>query len=160
MFYKELRITDMNYIQNLKEDIKKNIKKSFTNVTNVKGHMTFYRHYIDTKLFEKIKEMTPEYIWYDAWGNLLKKGQYVQEHDHRLTNKDSSNFLTHSAVFYLTDIKPGTYFKKHNITIEPELGKIIIFSAKERHAVEKYNGDEERITLAFNGRKKEEYEFN
>ena len=52
MFYKELRITDWDYLNNLKEDVKKNIKKSFTNVTNIQGHMTFYRHYIDNKLFE------------------------------------------------------------------------------------------------------------
>ena len=146
MFYKELRITDVDYLNNLKEDVKKNIKKSFTNVTNIQGHMTFYRHYIDNKLFEKIKEMTPEYVWYDAWGSLLKKGHYIREHDHRLDSPDSSNILTHSGVIYLTDIKPGTYFKKHDITIEPEVGKIIIFSAHERHGVATYNGDRERIT--------------
>ena len=160
MFYKELKINDIDYINNLKTDVRKNIKKTMFNSTNVKGKMTFYRHYIDNELFKKIEEITPEYKWYDAWGTILTKNQYVQEHDHTLRNNDSNNIVTHSAVFYLTNIQPGTYFKNQNVTVEPEVGKIIIFSCKELHSVAKYEGDEERITIAFNGRKREEYELN
>jgi hypothetical protein len=139
MFYSEKKITDLNLINSLKKEVKNNVKEFLTNNTNVKGQMTFYRHFIDNKLFKIIEETTLEYKWYDAWGTILKKGQHVSEHNH---------------------IQPGTYFKNHNITIKPEIGKIIIFSCKEAHSVAKYEGDEERITIAFNGRKREEYELN
>ena len=160
MFYSEKKITDLNLINSLKKEVKNNVKEFLTNNTNVKGQMTFYRHFIDNKLFKIIEETTLEYKWYDAWGTILKKGQHVSEHNHILIDKESSNILTHSGILYLTDIQPGTYFKNHNITIKPEIGKIIIFSCKEAHSVAKYEGDEERITIAFNGRKKEEYELN
>ena len=62
-------------------------------------------------------------------------------------------------MLYLTDIKPGTYFTEFNKTIDPEIGKIIIFDSKYRHSVDKCDTNEERITLAFNGRKKESYEL-
>jgi len=34
-----------------------------------------------------------------------------------------------------------------------------VFSPHYNHLVEKYNGNEDRITIAFNGRIKEKYEF-
>ena len=57
-------------------------------------------------------------------------------------------------MFYL-----GHISKKYDTTIIPEVGKIVIFDANTLHEVKKSDSDEERINIAFNGRRKESYEF-
>jgi hypothetical protein len=158
MFLEEYYLKDIDLINNLKENIKNNISKHTSYKTNVKGKMTDWNFFIKSDVFKPIEEILYKYKIYQAWGNILKKGEYVEEHDH-LGIENINTIIDISGVLYLTDIKPGTYFKEFNKTIDPEIGKIIIFDNKYRHSVDKCDTNKERITLAFNGRKKESYEF-
>jgi Rps23 Pro-64 3,4-dihydroxylase Tpa1-like proline 4-hydroxylase len=158
MILEEYLIKDISVITSLKEDIKNNLDTSMKNTTNVKGSMTNYKHFIGRKTFEPIKKLLNKFAIYEAWGNVLKKGEYVKEH-HHISNENNNFKINISGILYLTDIKPGTYFKEFNKTIDPKIGKIIVFDNKYKHSVDKCDTDEERITLAFNGRKKENYEF-
>ena len=160
MFYDEYKITDTEYLKSLQTEIKNNTIKSLRNRTNVKGQMTYWNYFIDKKIFNKVKDITYKYFWYDAWGNILNKNDYVEEHDHITVNPKIKLPCSHSGILYLTDQEPGTYFKKYDVTIKPELGKIIIFKSNVLHSVKKCDTSKERITLAFNGRRKEAYEFN
>ena len=158
MFLKEYKIKDLDYINVLKEEILQNIDKNHSYSTNVKGKMTYWKYFTHhSKNFNKIREVLYEYHIYEAWGNILNKGDFVHEHDH-ISNPENMA-VTASGVLYLTDVGPGTYFKEFNKTIKPEIGKIIVFDPKYRHSVEKYDKEEDRITIAFNGRIKEAYEF-
>lgn len=158
MFLKEYKIEDIDYINELKEEVKKNISQPFSYKTNVKGKMTFWKYFShESKNFEKIKDILFEYKIYEAWGNILNKGDFVEEHDHISDNGNLS--LNFSGILYLTNVGPGTYFTEFNKEIKPEIGKIIIFDCKYRHLVKKYDKDEDRITIAFNGRIREKYEL-
>jgi len=158
MFLKEYKITDKKYINSLKEEVIKNIDNTYSYKTNVQGKMTYWKYFThQSENFQKIKDILFEYHLYEAWGNILNKGDHVVEHDHSAFPKNMP--VSASGVLYLTDIGPGTYFKEFNKSIKPEIGKIIIFDPKYRHSVEKYDKDENRITIAFNGRIKEKYEF-
>ena len=64
-------------------------------------------------------------------------------HDHELTS-------AFSGILYLTEGGPGTFFHEHNITIEEEIGKFILFHPRLMHSVKKIENDIERITVAFN----------
>jgi len=158
MFLEEYYLKDTNLINNLKEIIKNNISKHTSYKTNVQGKMTDWKFFIKNNVFKPIEEVLYKYKIYQAWGNVLTKGEHVLEHDH-IGEEDHNTIYNISGVLYLTDIKPGTYFKEFNKTIDPEIGKIIIFDNKYRHSVDKCDTNEERITLAFNGRKKESYEL-
>jgi len=158
MFLEEYFLKDINLINKLKESIKNNISKYTSYKTNVKGKMTDWKFFIGKDIFKPIEKILYKYKLYDAWGNILYKGEHVEEHDHG-GKIDINTALNMSGVLYLTNTKPGTYFKEFNKTIDPEIGKIIVFDNKYRHSVDKCDTDNERITLAFNGRKKELYEF-
>ena len=77
MFYDEYKITDTDYLKSLQTEIKNNTIESFRNLTNVKGQMTYWNYFIDKKIFNKVKDITYKYFWYDAWGNILNKNDYV-----------------------------------------------------------------------------------
>jgi len=158
MFLKEYKIKDMDYIDILKQEVIKGIDKYHSYRTNVKGKMTYWKLFThQSKNFQKVKDLLYEYHMYEAWGNILNKGDHVAKHNHTANHE---NFpVTASGVLYLTDIGPGTNFVDFNKIIKPEIGKIIVFSPHYNHLVEKYDGNEDRITIAFNGRIKEKYEF-
>ena len=159
MLFKNYKIDDITYIENLKKEVKKNVNSNFSYKTNVKGKMTDWSYFSNkNNIFKKVEDLLFEYKIYQAWGTILNKGDYVVEHDHTCTNL-TNFYINISGVIYLTDVGPGTYFKEFNKTIKPEIGKIIVFNSEYRHAVEKYDKNEDRITIGFNGRRKEAYEF-
>tara|TARA_R110000787_G_C13349552_1_gene438989 strand:+ start:307 stop:783 length:477 start_codon:yes stop_codon:yes gene_type:complete len=158
MFLKEYKIKDLDYINVLKEEIINNIDKNISYNTNVKGKMTNWKYFTHhSKNFDKIRQVLYEYHIYEAWGNILNKGDFVKEHDHLGKNKNMN--VSASGVLYLTDVGLGTYFKEFDVEVKSEVGKIIIFDPSYRHSVKEYDKEEDRVTLAFNGRVKEAYEF-
>ena len=159
MLLKEYWIKDQNYINSLIQEIKDNIDESYSYKSNVRGEKTYWKHFVKkSKNFKPVLDLLNQYVLYEAWGNILNKNDYVEEHNHFdpiLTNR----FVDTSGILYLTNHGPGTFFKDFNKTIKPQVGKIVVFDSKYLHSVKKCDTDEPRITLAFNGRKKESYEF-
>ena len=162
MWIKEYKIDDLSYIEILKNEIKNNISKKFSYNTNVKGQMTDWRYFTDvSKNFQKIKQILNRYYLVQAWGNILNKDDEVLEHCHiEKVDGKPAGYLpsTISGIIYLTDIEPGTYFKDFDFTVKPEVGKIVVFNNEYLHSVSKSKNDN-RYTIAFNGRIKESYEF-
>ena len=159
MLLKEYWIKDQNYIDSLIQEIKDNIDESYSYKSNVRGEKTYWKHFVKkSKNFKPVLDLLNQYVLYEAWGNILNKNDYVEEHNHFdsiLTNR----FVDTSGILYLTNHGPGTFFKDFNKIIKPQVGKIVVFDSKYLHSVKKCDTDKPRITLAFNGRKKESYEF-
>lgn len=162
MFYDEYKITDLELLNNLREDVKKNTLDWYYKKTNIQGAMTSYKRYTleAKKLFQPIRDkVRDKYFITEAWGGLLRKGDHVVEHHHRPEVSTPNHIINRSGILYLTDILPGTYFSKYDTTITPEIGKMVIFDSDLKHKVNPSESDEERINIAWNGRIKESYEF-
>jgi hypothetical protein len=162
MFYDEYKITDLELLKKLKQDVKKNTVDWYYKKTNIQGSMTSYKRYTleAKKLFQPIQDkISDKYFILEAWGGLLRKGDYVAEHHHDPVVQTPNYPVNRSGILYLTDILPGTYFEKYDTTIVPEIGKMVIFDSSLKHKVNPSESDEERINIAWNGRIKENYEF-
>ena len=162
MFYKEYKYPDIEVLNKLKQDVKENVLDWYAYKTNIKGLMTGYKRYTKEarNLFQPIIDLlSTEYHIYESWGGLLRKGDHIILHNHTPKPRVPNRNFTISGIVYLTDVLPGTYFKKYDTTIVPEVGKIVIFDANTLHEVKKSDSDGERINIAFNGRRKESYEF-
>ena len=146
------KIDNKNIIENLKKFIRENINNELSYTTNVKGGFTGFRSLIDNEYFHNFLKLIDSYIKLiykynfkisDAWGNVCKKSDEVILHDHAAVS-------AFCGILYLTEGGPGTFFLEHNITIEEEIGKFILFHPKLMHSVKKIENDIERITVAFN----------
>lgn len=153
---------DEKVISSLEKKIEKNIIRSMSKRTNVKGEMTSWNHFINDKDFEKVIKFINPYLFkflstirnninavelLDAWGNKLNKNDYIQKHDHVV---GSWNGI--SGNMYFSDKKPGTYFVNFKGAVQPKKGRIVIFNSSELHLVDVVKDNEPRYTLAFNMR--------
>jgi hypothetical protein len=154
------KIKDKELINNLIDFVKKNKDEKLSYKTNVRGHFTGFQSLVRNDLFitflrtikENIKIIYPyDFVIQDAWGNLCKKGEKVDEHNHGGVN-------CFCGVLYLTEGGPGTYFKEYDLLIKEEIGKYILFHPRLTHEVKEINDDIERITIAWNINKIKEWD--
>ncbi len=86
-----------------------------------------------------------------AWGNVMKPGDVVSDHDHQKSHLGGPNRL--AGVFYLSG---GSNFflriEQEHYAIRPVAGLLIIFGADKPHRVDP--AKEERISISFNVRVK------
>ena len=146
------KINDKKIINSLINFTKNNEDKELYNATNVKGKFTGFKSGIANKDFHSLLKLIQpaiKVIYQDnfivsaAWGNILKKGGEIIEHDHVGTT-------AFCGIVYLSNGEHGTYFKEHDLIIEEELGKFVLFHPYLKHSVKKIEKDIERITFAFN----------
>jgi hypothetical protein len=146
------KIDNKEIIKNLTFFIKnyKNIELSYK--TNVQGTFTGFKSLIQNDDFINFLKIIQEnikviykynFVIQDAWGNICKKGDEVLEHDH-------GGVTGFCGILYLTENGPGTYFREHDLLVNEEIGKFILFSPILKHSVKKIENDIERITVAFN----------
>lgn len=141
-------------LHNLKLKVKQNIKEEFSHKTYVRGGKTAwdcFLHDIDfskfiTDTFDLIKPAYCPNFKYDtdlniveAWGNVLKKGEFVAPHVHG----------SKQGILYLTKGNP-LILSESNIEINPEPGDFILAPANVYHYVEEVQTEEERINIVFN----------
>jgi hypothetical protein len=146
------KIYDKNIINNLIYFIKNYKDTELSYKTNVQGIFTGFNSLNENGDFINfLKIIQPEIksIYFDnfeiknAWGNICKKGDEVLEHNH-------GGVTGFCGILYLTENGPGTYFKEHDLLVNEEIGKFILFSPILKHSVKKIENDIERITVAFN----------
>jgi hypothetical protein len=146
------KIKDNQLINNLINFVKNNKDNDLSNKTHVKGYTTGFQSLVNNKDFLNfLNIIKPEikviynnnFSVRDAWGNLCKIGEQVTEHNHKSTT-------AFCGILYLTDGGPGTYFKEHDLLIEEEIGKYVLFHPFLKHSVKKIEKNIERITVAFN----------
>jgi Fe-S oxidoreductase len=155
-----VHITCGNYpvvedIHNFIMEIKKNINEKDSYASNVKGGMTEWKAFLQNPLFVKFityvinqhqlsNPNTFQYFYdkntiINAWGNELKKGDYVQLHDHACTH----------GLLYLTEGSP-LILPELNIEIDPRPGDYYIFPPCIQHYVSPQEEENYRYTLVFN----------
>lgn len=151
------KYTDMEVLDNLKEDILKlsNENNPLNYKTNVKGKFTGWESLIENKWFIKFMNRILDYanVLYNkqikfrvrsAWGNV-----YENETDH-VTFHRHLPADCFSGIIYFDDHGPGTMFPEYDLNIKEEKGKFVFFHPQILHGVEKFNYQKQRITCAFN----------
>ncbi|CAN5404309.1 hypothetical protein BH23BAC1_BH23BAC1_51710 [soil metagenome] len=139
----------------------------------LKAHKQLLKHLNQDNSDENLKDWLIE-----AWANINLKGHSNSSHDH------TKNHNLWSGIYYLEnggnekDIAGETVFEDRHYTsngytvnrvpseirnmapvkneykIQPKTGMMVLFPGTLFHRVEKYNGQNERITIAFNLRHK------
>jgi hypothetical protein len=142
-------------IHNFIIEIKKNVSEEMSYATNVKGGMTDWNYFVSHPLFNKFmtyvintnQMSNPELFQYffdrkkiqNAWGNIIKKNDYVHIHDHS----------THHGILYLTKGNP-LILPELDLEIHPEPGDYYVFPPFIKHYVDVSNEDTTRYNLIFN----------
>lgn len=142
-------------IENFKIQIKNNINDEISYKTNVKGGMTDWRFFVDKDIFIRFmnfvinqnKKLDSKLFHNfdetcsirDAWGNALKKGDYVALHKHPC----------YHGILYLTEGNP-LIFPELDIEINPTVGSYYIFPPEVLHYVNEQTTKEIRYNVIFN----------
>ena len=102
--------------------------------------------------FTKLKKQ-PLYI--QCWANVMRKGEKILYHSHR----SYLNTLKYNAVsgnlFISCDTQTHTYYENFSIANEP--GVLTLFPSFIRHCTDRYDGEKERISIAFDIRTKNDW---
>lgn len=150
IFLTEYQFEDTSFVKEFKSLIDKNVGP-YDFKTNVKGRMTPFNCFIKNKTLHKLLDECTRFLKItncrptelcEAWGNILDRGNEVKPHDHAT--------MEYSALLYLTEGGPGTYFHGFDITIEEKIGKIVFFSSEALHSVKGTTKKQKRYTLALN----------
>jgi len=136
--------------ENLNERNKTNVKAKFSGFNSLRNDKDFldilnYINPISKKVF-----WSDRIVVADAWGNVYENGDFAKCHNHIGT----TGF---SMIIYLSEGGSGTYFNDIDLNIREEFGKVVLFSPHLFHEVSPSNLDYERITVAANIDRLEEY---
>lgn len=142
-------------IHNLIIEIKNNISEKHSYASNVKGGKTDWGYFIDNRIVTKFINFcinkhvlsNPDLFKFfyerktiaNAWGNELKKGDYVVQHTH-----DS-----YHCILYLTEGEP-LILPELNIKIIPKAGDYYFFPPYILHGVDESKSDKNRYNLVLN----------
>ena len=147
---------NMETIENLKKEVltkvktsklnyKTNVQGLFTGFNTLVGNIDFHNFWNEIQTEIKIATQEIPFSLHDAWGNVLKKNEFVESHSHKGING-------FSGILYLTENGPGTYFSQYDKTIEEKIGRFVLFEPFLQHEVKKVENEIERVSIAFNCR--------
>ena len=142
-------------IHNFLLAVKSNLNKKLENFTNVKGGMTDWKYFIDKVDFinfisfiinkyqsshkEIFEYFLEKYCIGEAWGNEIKKGDYLEYHSHDCYH--GILYLTKGCDLILPEL---------NLKITPEPGDYYIFPPFVLHGFDKNEEQDNRYSLIFN----------
>ena len=152
-------------VNNLIINIKNNLNIDMENYTNVKGGMTKWNHFVDDPIFNNFmvylinkhqlthsnifQYFNEKYNVEDAWGNEIKKNDYLEYHTHPCFH--GILYLTKGCDLILPEL---------NIKISPEPGDYYIFPPEILHGFDISTNEQNRYSLIFNIVVKNNFEFN
>lgn len=107
---------------------------------------TFRKHYL---IFLKELNYPRPKVYIHAWANVLRKGEWISEHSHM---SDATAYL--SSAYYLTTNPTFLHLKNCTRPDQTESfatreGRLILFPSWIPHESDVYNGDDLRISIAF-----------
>lgn len=101
-------------------------------------------------LHAKVLELLPPSKYESAaWANVLSRGDWLEEHDHRWMRHGEENAW--SATYYVSGDGGELAFEGHP-PIKVTDGLCVIFPATLPHSVPYYDGAKDRVCIAFNFR--------
>ena len=140
---------------NMIQDIKNNIEKKHSYVSNVKGGKTDWRIYVDHPFTKKFidfcilkhqithpnifKNFYSNYNVLDGWGNEVKQNDFIDFHNHGHLH----------CVLYLTGGEP-LLLPELNLKIHPYPGDYYFFPPNILHGTEKSKSEKNRYTFILN----------
>ena len=129
-------------------------KNNKTNQTNVIGHMTDWKYFINDNQFLKCVMPLMDYVeknqllsnnWglLEAWGVKETFGMYTNKHDH-----DPAIW---SGVIYLSKSSQSLIFPQINEEVDAEIGNFVIFSSFLEHETKhRISNLDQKYGIAFN----------
>ena len=162
--YTEIFVADYPFHKELREEIVPILEKYPDKQgmkTNVKATHTEWDWYSDNPRIKRLKECilsqagswceyngigerNPALHFVNFWGNVYRKGNYTQEHNHLPAQYSVVYFLKtkwYDSPLVMTDFKEK---------IRPKEGRYVIFPGHLRHHVPKHRYKDVRITLSGN----------
>jgi len=161
-------ITHGNYpyvesIHNLLIEVKNNISEKDSYASNVKGGKTSWNHFLNNEditdfinycINKHVLSNPPLFRFLyerktiiNAWGNELKKGDYVVQHLHHDWH----------CILYLTEGEP-LLLPELNIKIIPKPGDYYFFPPFIEHGVEECKSDKNRYNVVLNISEKQNWD--
>jgi hypothetical protein len=150
-------------IHNLMMLVKNNLNPNVSYSTNVKGGMTGWKFFLNDPLFIKFlnflinthQEADPlkfrhfyeRYTISAAWGNQIKKTDYVRNHKHNCVH--GILYLTTGAPLIIPELK---------LKVHPKPGQYMVFPAEIEHYVEEETSDQVRYNIVFNAEQQVDWE--
>ena len=145
-----INIDQKYFIKKIEEGISNSDNKNF--ITNVFGQMTNWNFFNEDKeflnvlitIFDKfnVDNLIEKSVLKEAWGIKLSKGNYTKSHDHK-------EYVL-SSVLYLNKSNQELFFPELQISVKPEIGKVIVFSGILRHFTNRIYDDTSKYAIAFN----------
>ena len=88
-------------------------------------------------------------IYVHSWANVMRKGEQIKEHRHADFPYTFDHFSGHLGV--MIDGSTATYYRMKNQILEEKNkeGQLTLFSSLYTHWTSQYNGNNTRITIAF-----------
>ena len=87
-------------------------------------------------------------VYAQAWANVMRKGEKIEAHRH---GNDPLTYLSGHVCIKVDGTK--TYYKKpyggEDFASDNEVNKVTLFPSCIEHYTDRYEGDEERVTIAF-----------
>jgi hypothetical protein len=113
--------------------LKKEIKKSYFDITKNKKQ--------------------PLYV--QCWANVMRNGEVIKYHRHRNYDASVKYGSISGNLFISCDVQTNTHYESFSIPNEP--GVMTLFPSFVGHRTDKYVGNEERISIAFDIKTKEDW---
>tara|TARA_R100000656_G_scaffold88305_1_gene64035 strand:+ start:40 stop:633 length:594 start_codon:yes stop_codon:yes gene_type:complete len=103
---------------------------------------TIKKNYVD---FTRNKD--PIYV--HSWANVMRKGEQIKKHHHGIFPYTFDHLSGHLGV--MIDDDTATYYKMENHILKEKNkeGRMTLFSSPYIHWTSQYNGNNTRITIAF-----------
>jgi hypothetical protein len=90
-------------------------------------------------------------LWIICWFNVLRKGEHISEHSHYHLGNGHEAFI--SGHFCVDAFNTTTFYRDigetHLLKVRNEIGQLSFFPSFLKHYSDKHEGEEPRITIAF-----------
>jgi|TARA_R100001132_G_C3271805_1_gene93890 hypothetical protein len=90
-------------------------------------------------------------LWIMCWFNALRKGECISEHSHYNLGNSHESFV--SGHFCVNASNTTTFYRDiggtHILPVKNEIGQLSFFPSYLKHWSDKHEGDDARITMAF-----------
>tara|TARA_B100000073_G_C23607197_1_gene522955 strand:- start:57 stop:650 length:594 start_codon:yes stop_codon:yes gene_type:complete len=109
------------------------------------------------KGYEQYNNVKNAPIYVQCWANVMRKGDMIKAHTHASLGLSPLHSLSgHLCV--KVDGSTNTYYK--GTPIQNKNGQMILFPSTISHWTDRYMGDDERITIAFDIISKELFDYD
>ena len=137
----------------LKEYIDGQTGLGYNSLTSRSSHYNVLNWWGTRRLRQWIRAGYEEYnqcggpLYVQCWANVMRKGEQIKPHKHEAHNNTQCKYHLCGHLCVQVDGSTSTYYD--NAPVLNENGQITFFPAFTYHWTDRYENDNERITIAF-----------